>query len=43
MRTRTMERHNKANPNATIEGTTFQNDAFKTKIKTAIGAGQAPP
>ncbi|UBU17614.1 extracellular solute-binding protein [Nonomuraea gerenzanensis] len=42
VRTRTMERHNKANPNAQIEGTTFQNDAFKTKIKTAIGAGQAP-
>ncbi|MCP2358752.1 raffinose/stachyose/melibiose transport system substrate-binding protein [Nonomuraea thailandensis] len=42
VRTRTMERHNQANPNAKIEGTTFQNDAFKTKIKTAIGAGQAP-
>ncbi|MCK2220234.1 extracellular solute-binding protein [Actinomadura sp. ATCC 31491] len=42
VRTRTMERFNKANPNGTIKGTTFQNDAFKTKIKTAIGAGQAP-
>ena len=42
VRTRTVERHNKANPDATIVGTTFQNDAFKTKIKTAIGAGQAP-
>ncbi|MEO3891010.1 extracellular solute-binding protein [Nonomuraea sp. B5E05] len=42
MRTRTVERFNKANPNGQIAGTTFQNDAFKTKIKTAIGAGQAP-
>jgi raffinose/stachyose/melibiose transport system substrate-binding protein len=42
VRTRTMERFNKANPNGQITGTTFQNDAFKTKIKTAIGAGQAP-
>jgi len=42
VRTRTMERFNKANPNGKIAGTTFQNDAFKTKIKTAIGAGQAP-
>ncbi|SDM04332.1 raffinose/stachyose/melibiose transport system substrate-binding protein [Nonomuraea maritima] len=42
VRTRTIERFNKANPNGKITGTTFQNDAFKTKIKTAIGAGQAP-
>lgn len=42
VRTRTVERFNKANPNGKITGTTFQNDAFKTKIKTAIGAGQAP-
>jgi raffinose/stachyose/melibiose transport system substrate-binding protein len=42
VRTRAMERFNKANPTGTIEGTTFANDAFKTKIKTAIGAGQAP-
>ncbi|MCG5213492.1 extracellular solute-binding protein [Streptosporangium sp. KLBMP 9127] len=42
VRTRTMERFNKANPTGTIKGTTFANDAFKTKIKTAIGAGQAP-
>lgn len=42
VRTRTMERHNQANPNAKIEGTTFQNDAFKTKIKTAIGAARPP-
>ena len=26
----------------TIDLTFFQNDAYKTKIKTAIGAGQAP-
>ncbi|MEU0757293.1 extracellular solute-binding protein [Streptomyces albogriseolus] len=33
---------NKAHPDTRIEDTTFQNDAYKTKIKTAIGAGQAP-
>ncbi|WP_395759776.1 extracellular solute-binding protein [Streptomyces althioticus] len=33
---------NKANPVTQIEDTTYQNDAYKTKIKTAIGAGQAP-
>ncbi|WP_327107512.1 extracellular solute-binding protein [Nonomuraea glycinis] len=42
VRTRAMERFNKANPSGTLKGTTFANDAFKTKIKTAIGAGQAP-
>ncbi|MGW6296106.1 extracellular solute-binding protein [Streptomyces sp. NPDC055058] len=33
---------NKAHPDQQIKDTTFQNDAYKTKIKTAIGAGQAP-
>ncbi|MGI5038081.1 extracellular solute-binding protein [Streptomyces sp. JAC128] len=33
---------NKAHPQGRIKDTTFQNDAYKTKIKTAIGAGQAP-
>ncbi len=42
VRTRAVERFNKANPNGQITGTTVQNDAYKTKIKTAIGAGQAP-
>lgn len=37
-----VDRFNQANPDAGIQGTTFQNDAYKTKIKTAIGAGQAP-
>ena len=36
------KRFNKANPDSKIKSTTFQNDAYKTKIKTAIGAGQAP-
>ena len=31
-----------ANSGGTISYTEFQNDAYKTKIKTAIGAGQAP-
>jgi raffinose/stachyose/melibiose transport system substrate-binding protein len=42
IRTNTVKRFNTANPNSKITGTTFQNDAYKTKIKTAIGAGQAP-
>jgi len=42
IRTNTVDRFNKANPKTQIEATTFQNDAYKTKIKTAIGAGQAP-
>ncbi|MFE7033872.1 extracellular solute-binding protein [Streptomyces sp. NPDC057621] len=33
---------NKARPEEQIKDTTFQNDAYKTKIKTAIGAGRAP-
>lgn len=42
VRTGAVDRFNKANPNQKITQTTFQNDAYKTKIKTAIGAGQAP-
>jgi raffinose/stachyose/melibiose transport system substrate-binding protein len=42
IRTDTVKRFNAANPNTQIKATTFQNDAYKTKIKTAIGAGQAP-
>ncbi|MEV4751241.1 extracellular solute-binding protein [Streptosporangium sp. NPDC049248] len=42
VRTRAVERFNQANPNGQITFTTMQNDAYKTKIKTAIGAGQAP-
>ena len=38
----TVKRFNAANPSTQIKTTEFQNDAFKTKIKTAIGAGQAP-
>jgi ABC-type sugar transport system, periplasmic component len=42
IRTDTVKRFNAANPKTPIKATTFQNDAYKTKIKTAIGAGQAP-
>jgi raffinose/stachyose/melibiose transport system substrate-binding protein len=42
IRTDSVKRFNAANPSTQIKGTTFQNDAYKTKIKTAIGAGQAP-
>src|SRR3954470_8727583 len=37
-----VKRFNDANPNTKIKTTEFQNDAFKQKIKTAIGAGQGP-
>ena len=42
IRTATVERFNKANADTQIKKTTFQNDAYKTRIRTAIGAGQAP-
>jgi raffinose/stachyose/melibiose transport system substrate-binding protein len=38
----TVNRFNSANPNSKISFTTFQNDAYKQKIKTAIGAGEGP-
>jgi raffinose/stachyose/melibiose transport system substrate-binding protein len=38
----TVDRFNQANASTKIQATTFQNDAYKQKIKTAIGAGQAP-
>ena len=42
IRTNTVNRFNEANASTKITPTTFQNDAYKTKIKTAIGASQAP-
>ncbi|MGN9906972.1 extracellular solute-binding protein [Phytohabitans sp. LJ34] len=42
IRTRAVERFNKANPDSQIKHNAFENDAYKTKIRTAIGAGQAP-
>ncbi|MGI3782863.1 MAG: twin-arginine translocation signal domain-containing protein, partial [Janthinobacterium lividum] len=42
IREATVKRFNTANPDASIKYTEFQNDAYKTKIKTAIGAGQGP-
>jgi raffinose/stachyose/melibiose transport system substrate-binding protein len=42
VRASAVQRFNKAHPKEQIQDTTFQNDAYKTKIKTAIGAGQAP-
>jgi len=42
IRQHSVDRFNSANPNTKIQTTAFQNDAYKTKIKTAIGAGQAP-
>ena len=37
-----VKRFNDANSGTQIKSTEFQNDAFKQKIKTAIGAGQGP-
>jgi raffinose/stachyose/melibiose transport system substrate-binding protein len=37
-----VKRFNDANSGTKIKTTEFQNDAFKQKIKTAIGAGQGP-
>ena len=37
-----VKRFNDANPDTKLKTTEFQNDAFKAKIKTAIGAGQGP-
>ena len=42
IRKATVDAFNDANPDAKLTATTFQNDAYKPKIKTAIGAGQGP-
>jgi raffinose/stachyose/melibiose transport system substrate-binding protein len=42
VRTNALNAFNKAHPKEKIKGTTFQNDAYKTKLTLAIGAGQAP-
>ena len=42
IRRNAVDRFNKANPDSQIKPTAFENDAYKTKIRTAIGAGQAP-
>ncbi|MGO2541873.1 extracellular solute-binding protein [Specibacter sp. AOP5-B1-6] len=42
IRKNSIDAFNKSNPDNKIKLTLFQNDAFKTKIKTAIGAGEAP-
>jgi raffinose/stachyose/melibiose transport system substrate-binding protein len=42
IRENAVKRFNAANPKTQIKYTEFQNDAYKAKIKTAIGAGQAP-
>ncbi|GHD39448.1 extracellular solute-binding protein [Mycetocola manganoxydans] len=42
IRKNSVDAFNKKNPDAKLSVTFFQNDAYKTKIKTAIGAGQAP-
>ncbi|MGY1605401.1 substrate-binding domain-containing protein [Geodermatophilus sp. SYSU D00815] len=37
-----VDRFNDANPDTQITSTTFQNDAYKTRIRTALGAGEGP-
>ncbi|MET0419713.1 MAG: extracellular solute-binding protein [Actinoplanes sp.] len=37
-----IDRFNAANPNSKIEATFFANDPYKQKIRTALGANQAP-
>lgn len=37
-----VKRFNQSNPKSPIKYTEFQNDAYKQKIKTALGAGQGP-
>jgi raffinose/stachyose/melibiose transport system substrate-binding protein len=42
IRQQSIDRFNKANPSTKINANFFANDDYKQKIKTAIGAGQAP-
>ena len=42
VRQASIDRFNKANPSTKITPQFFANDDYKQKIKTAIGAGQAP-
>jgi raffinose/stachyose/melibiose transport system substrate-binding protein len=42
IRRNSLDRFNEANPNQKIKGTPFQNDAYKEKIRVAIGADQQP-
>jgi raffinose/stachyose/melibiose transport system substrate-binding protein len=42
IRGNTVKRFNDANSGSKITGTAYENDAYKTKIRTAIGANQAP-
>ena len=42
IRTDSVDAFNSANEDSKLDLTSFQNDAFKTKIRTAIGANQAP-
>ena len=37
-----IDRFNRANPDSKLSATFFANDAYKQKIKTALGAGQGP-
>ncbi len=40
--TRAIERFNKDYPNVKVEVSVFENDPYKTKLKTTMGSGEAP-
>ena len=42
VRKASVDRFNKANPDSQLKTNMFANDDYKTKVKTALGAGQAP-
>ncbi|GAB3220318.1 extracellular solute-binding protein [Kineococcus gypseus] len=42
VRDQSVESFNESSENGDLAATPYQNDAYKTKIRTAIGAGQAP-
>lgn len=42
VRSATIDRFNEANPNTPVTGTTFSNEVYSTKLRTAVGAGQGP-
>jgi raffinose/stachyose/melibiose transport system substrate-binding protein len=42
VRKASVDRFNKANPGSQLKTNMYANDDYKTKVKTALGAGQAP-
>ena len=42
VRSGAIDRFNAANPDSQVVGTTFANEVYSTKLRTALGAGQGP-